>query len=53
MGSLFYLESDMSQTAMELQSPADNCHAMFRDAPSGLEFNKLRKRLIRHTREAQ
>jgi tRNA 2-thiocytidine biosynthesis protein TtcA len=30
----------------------EDCHAMFRNAPSGTEFNKLRKRLIRHTREA-
>ena len=30
----------------------DTCHAMFRHAPSGVEFNKLRKRLLRHTREA-
>ena len=27
-------------------------HTLFADAPSGVEFNKLRKRLIRHTREA-
>ena len=30
----------------------DSCHAMFRSASSGVEFNKLRKRLLRHTREA-
>ncbi len=30
----------------------DICHPMFLDAPAGVEFNKLRKRLIRHTREA-
>ena len=30
----------------------EDCHAMFRNAPSGLEFNKLYKRLIRLTREA-
>ena len=36
-------------------SPAtgpDTCHPMFLGAPSGVEFNKLRKRLLRHTREA-
>ncbi|MEP1207896.1 MAG: tRNA 2-thiocytidine(32) synthetase TtcA [Rhizobiaceae bacterium] len=37
---------------MTATAAADNCHAMFRNAPSGLEFNKLRKRLIRHAREA-
>ena len=31
---------------------ADTCHILFRNAPSTLEFNKLRKRLIRQTREA-
>ncbi|MEE9376102.1 MAG: tRNA 2-thiocytidine(32) synthetase TtcA [Rhizobiaceae bacterium] len=30
----------------------DSCHPMFRNAPSGVEFNKLRKRLLRQTREA-
>ena len=29
----------------------DTCHPMFLNAPSGVEFNKLRKRLLRHTRE--
>ena len=53
MGSLFLWELDMSQAVMETDLPlSDNCHAMFRDAPSGLEFNKLRKRLMRQTREA-
>ena len=28
------------------------CHPMFRDAPSSGEFNKLRKRLLRETRQA-
>lgn len=31
---------------------ADSCHPMFRVAPSGVEFNKLRKRLLRLTRQA-
>ena len=31
---------------------ADGCHSLFRDAPSSVEFNKLRKRLVRQTREA-
>lgn len=30
----------------------DDCHPLFRDAPSTTEFKKLRKRLLRHTREA-
>lgn len=37
-------------------SPADSddggCHPLFRDAPSSGEFNKLRKRLLRDTRQA-
>lgn len=28
------------------------CHPMFREAPSSVEFNKLRKRLLRQTRQA-
>ncbi len=31
---------------------ADTCHPMFRTAPSNVEFNKLRKRLLRLTRQA-
>ncbi|MGI9355435.1 MAG: tRNA 2-thiocytidine(32) synthetase TtcA [Rhizobiaceae bacterium] len=38
----------MTATAENL----DTCHPMFRGAPSSVEFNKLRKRLIRHVREA-
>src|SRR5690606_17171255 len=30
----------------------DACHQMFRDAPASGEFNKLRKRLVRLTRQA-
>src|SRR6185312_349536 len=30
----------------------DACHPMFRDTPSSVEFNKLRKRLLRQTRQA-
>jgi tRNA 2-thiocytidine biosynthesis protein TtcA len=29
-----------------------NCHPMFRDVPSSVGFNKLRKRLLRQTRQA-
>lgn len=42
----------MTQAATMQSEQDSDCHAMFRDAPAGLEFNKLRKRLIRHTREA-
>lgn len=38
--------TDVADTA------SDEMPAMWRNAPSGVEFNKLRKRLIRHTREA-
>lgn len=31
---------------------AASCHPMFRAAPSTVEFNKLRKRLLRNTRQA-
>ncbi len=44
---------------MNEQTPAakiiageDGCHPMFRAAPSGVEFNKLRKRLVQNTRQA-
>ncbi len=30
----------------------DDCHPIFRTAPSTVEFNKLRKRLLRHMRQA-
>lgn len=30
----------------------EGCHPMFRDASSTVEFNKLRKRLLRHMRQA-
>lgn len=30
----------------------DGCHPMFRAVPSSVEFNKLRKRLVQHTRQA-
>lgn len=36
----------------ESPSSGDNCHPMFRTAPSSVQFNKLRKRLLRHTRQA-
>ncbi|MCT7375179.1 tRNA 2-thiocytidine(32) synthetase TtcA [Chelativorans salis] len=37
----------------DLEAPADAAsHPLFADAPSSVEFNKLRKRLLRQTREA-
>lgn len=30
----------------------DGCHSLFRNVPSSVEFNKLRKRLLRQTRQA-
>lgn len=36
----------------DVDAEVDNCHPMFRDAPSTVEFNKLRKRLLRHMRQA-
>lgn len=52
MGSLFLWGFAMSLAETHADPQVEDCHAMFRDAPSGLEFNKLRKRLVRHTREA-
>jgi tRNA 2-thiocytidine biosynthesis protein TtcA len=34
------------------EDQADGCHRLFRDVPSSVEFNKLRKRLLRLAREA-
>src|SRR5262245_29580036 len=35
-----------------LESSEGGCHELFLDAPSSVEFNKLRKRLLRSTRQA-
>ncbi|UTO29331.1 tRNA 2-thiocytidine(32) synthetase TtcA [Bartonella harrusi] len=35
-----------------LTKKTDDCHPIFRSAPSTVEFNKLRKRLLRHMRQA-
>ncbi|ABM45476.1 tRNA 2-thiocytidine biosynthesis protein TtcA [Bartonella bacilliformis str. Heidi Mejia] len=35
-----------------LKEGFDDCHPMFRNAPSTVEFNKLRKRLLRNMRQA-
>ncbi len=37
---------------LQIEAEAEGTHPMFRDAPRTVEFNKLRKRLIRLTREA-
>ena len=46
--------SERPQTAPAENNPelGDRCHPMFRNAPSTVRFNKLRKRLLRQTREA-
>jgi tRNA 2-thiocytidine biosynthesis protein TtcA len=48
----------LQEHPVETVEPADRgsgpveCHAMFRRAPDSVEFNKLRKRLVRLTRQA-
>ncbi len=42
----------MREDAADAPVELDACHPMFRDAPVGVEFNKLRKRLLRQMREA-
>lgn len=42
--------SDRTDAAEE--QPGDACHPMFRDVPSTVGFNKLRKRLLRQMRQA-
>ena len=43
-----------TETGFEAVTPddADGCHPMFRDVPATVAFNKLRKRLLRLTRQA-
>lgn len=36
----------------DIDDAVDGCHPLFRDAPTTVEFNKLRKRLLRHMRQA-
>lgn len=43
-----HVSADSAEDAIE----GDACHPMFRDAPPSGEFNKLRKRLVRLTRQA-
>ncbi|MHC5307370.1 tRNA 2-thiocytidine(32) synthetase TtcA [Bartonella sp. LJL80] len=42
------MTSDINDAALQL----DGCHPMFQNAPSTVEFNKLRKRVLRHMRQA-
>jgi tRNA 2-thiocytidine biosynthesis protein TtcA len=43
----------IEETGPDIEATGDDtCHPMFRSAPSGVEFNKLRKRLLRLTRQA-
>ena len=37
---------------VQSELPAEAYHPLFRDAPAGVEFNKLRKRLLRNARQA-
>jgi tRNA 2-thiocytidine biosynthesis protein TtcA len=44
---------DFDPTAtVQSELPAEAYHPLFRDAPAGVEFNKLRKRLLRNARQA-
>ncbi len=50
---------DRPRTPPAIDDPADDddeagtgCHALFRDVPSSVAFNKLRKRLIQNVRQA-
>ncbi|WP_345096020.1 tRNA 2-thiocytidine(32) synthetase TtcA [Bartonella acomydis] len=45
------MEENGKKTASLLRGIND-CHPIFRDAPSTVEFHKLRKRLLRHVRQA-
>lgn len=45
--------SDTASNAHNSKAPeASGAHILFKDAPSSVEFNKLRKRLVRNAREA-
>ncbi|EJF88774.1 tRNA 2-thiocytidine(32) synthetase TtcA [Bartonella tamiae] len=38
--------------SFDVNALVDGCHPMFYDVPSTVEFNKLRKRILRHVRQA-
>jgi len=48
---LILKEGEMAELN-DIDDAVDGCHPLFRDAPSTVEFNKLRKRLLRHMRQA-
>lgn len=50
MSAIETISSDMGLRNEEIST--DGCHPLFRDIPSTVEFNKLRKRLLRLTRQA-
>jgi tRNA 2-thiocytidine biosynthesis protein TtcA len=41
-----------ADTELLADEPGDGCHSLFRAVPSSVEFNKLRKRLLRQARQA-
>jgi tRNA 2-thiocytidine biosynthesis protein TtcA len=41
-----------ADTEFLADEPGDGCHPLFRAVPSSVEFNKLRKRLLRQARQA-
>ncbi|EJF77956.1 tRNA 2-thiocytidine biosynthesis protein TtcA [Candidatus Bartonella washoeensis] len=45
------MEENVEKNDLLVQE-SDDCHPIFRIAPSTVEFNKLRKRLLRHMRQA-
>ena len=42
----------LSEPPLPHGDETETCHPMFRAAPSSVSFNKLRKRLLRNTRQA-
>ncbi len=45
-------EQTLDTAVQQTEPRTDTCHPLFLNAPSGVEFNKLRKRLLRNVREA-
>ncbi|MCG6857265.1 MAG: tRNA 2-thiocytidine(32) synthetase TtcA [Salaquimonas sp.] len=45
-------ETVNTESLENIEETDDACHPMFRDVPASVEFNKLRKRLLRHARQA-
>lgn len=52
MSMLNSIEEPAPQLKNGSDAADDTCHPMFRDVPSSVNFNKLRKRLLRNTRQA-